>query len=541
MRLLSTLLLVCAVAVNAPSTASAASPNSIALRYQEFPDDEKEVSPPNSALPTPMPKHANKPNIALESATIDKLHEMVLQNTGGEQDGFIQLSDTEFIVFVSNTGRVGMGLYLADLATNTWSEQPFAHGEVTVQSLLKDKSGNDYLLMHQFFPMHAGLSGESYSLLSARRSDRGRVIIDVMSIGESEEYDDSQDECARDSKGIVHRSVTVSVADVNHDGQSDISVTENIFNCATKSASTRVTYNLATQEGFAPSTINAAESLPSAAKNALAVYSGKNASGAAQVLEKAGIKQILYKRPSTMQMKTYVGILNDYAFYIGPYEADQALDILDHVIQISPDRGVSYLNRAEVQYQMLLLGQLKTQKEKQITTKEIMANYDTYKKLTNRKIEWLEQFSAFNLGSYPQNIDVCEFVRRYYEAHNAPSGLPRMDEITLESRHIDINNDGIEESVEFEPGKVGYKTYSAISFNEANGKLMRFVGSVSKKPDQGWGFKIFSFDGKIYKLLPMNDVSYIDHDKEKLACESQWGDIPAGGGWRPLIAVRPVN
>ena len=173
MRILSTLLLACAIAVNAPSAARAESLNSIALRYQEFPDNEKEVSPPNRALPTPklikMPKQAKKTSMALESATIDKLHEMVLQNTGGEQDGFIQLSDTEFIVFVSNTGRVGMGLYLADLATNTWTEQPFAHGEVTVQSSLKDKSGNDYLLLHQFFPMHAGLSGESYSLLSARQ------------------------------------------------------------------------------------------------------------------------------------------------------------------------------------------------------------------------------------------------------------------------------------------------------------------------------------------------------------------------------------
>ena len=363
-----------------------------------------------------------------------------------------------------------------------------------------------------------------------------------MSIGESEEYDDAQEECARNSKGIVHRSVTVSMTDVNHDGQPGISVTENVFNCATKSAVTRVTYYLATQEGFAPSTINAAEGLPSAAKKALAVYSGKNAIGAAQILEQAGIRQILYEKPSSMQMKTYLGILNDYAFYIGPYgKADQALDILDRVIQISPDRGVAYLNRAEVQYQMLLLGQLKTQKEMLDAAKEIMADYDTYKKLTNRKIEWLEQFSAFNLSFYPQNIGVCEFIKRYYEANRAPSGLPRMDEITLESRHIDINNDGIEEDVEFEPGKVGYKTYSAISFNETNGKLIRFVGSVSKKRDQGWGFKIFSFDGKIYKLLPMNDVSYIDHDKEKLACESQWGDIPAGGGRRPLIAVKPVN
>lgn len=545
MRTLNTLLFLCAFSVNA--TASATNLKPIALRYQEFPNYEEEPSPSNTSIPIKSPKRA-KPNLAIRSATIDKLHELVLRNFGEEQDGFIQLSDTEFIVFVSNTGRVGLGLYMADLATNTLAAGPFAHGETSIQSTLKDKSGHEYLLLHHFYPMHAGISGQSYSLLSAHSSDSGRAVIDLASVGESEEYDDDQEECARDSKRMIHRSVTVSVVDANHDGQPDIQVTENVFNCAIKSASTQVTNYLATQNGFSAAINLSVEDLLSARKKALAIYSKgtnyskNNPQGAAQTLVQAGINQILYEKPSTMPTEAYVGLLNDYAFFIGPYgKAEQALGILNRVIQIFPDRGVAYLNRAEIRYGMLLLSQLRTQKEKLDAAKEIMTDYDTYKRLTKRQVEWLERFSAFNLASYPQNIGVCDFIKKYYEAQNAPSGLPRMDEISIESRHIDINNDGIEEDVEFEPGKVGYKTYGAISFHDPSGKLMKFAGSASKKPDQGWGFKIFAFEGRTYKLLPMNDVSYIDHDKEKLVCESQWGDIPAGGGWRPLLAVRPVN
>lgn len=556
MRIIGGLLLIYAFVVPAPSTAIAANLNSISLRYQEFPDYEMErAASPNVAIPksklTKMPKRAKKPNEAMRSATIDKLHELVMQQFGGEQDGFIQLTDSEFIVFVSNTGRVSMGLYRADLAANTVTDQPFAHGEVTLQSLLKDKSGNDYLLLHHSYPMHAGVSGESYSLLSAHKPGSGRVIIDVIDIGEAELSENSEEEdCARiqDRNGIIHKSVDISVKDVNHDDQPDISVTENLFNCATKKTSTRVTKYLATQAGFASATADAAKDFSLARKEALAIYSKgtefskTNPQGAAQVLEQAGINQILYEKPSTMPTERYAGLLNDYAFFIGPYgKAEQALGILDRVIQFSPDRGVAYLNRAEVRYEMLLLGQLKAQKEKLNAAKEIMTDYDTYKKLTKKQVEWLEQFSAFNLASYPKSTGVCNFIRRYYEAGRTPSGLSRMDEISIESRHLDINNDGIEEDVEFESKKAGYKTYSAISFHDSSGRLMRFDGSTFKKPDQGWGFKIFAFEGKIYKLHPMDDVSYIDHDKEKLVCESQWGDIPAGGGGRPLLAIHPVN
>lgn len=526
-----------------PST-WAKNPDSLSLIYHAFqiPDEPEPIIEKGHPI-----KHTKKRAKHVEQAektvAVSKLQDLVLKNFGGAQDGYIQLSDSEFIVFVSNTGRIGLGLYLVDLSTNTISRDPIAHGEVTIQSALKDKVGNDFLLLHHIYPMHAGIGGESYSLLSARKSIGRKAIVSLVILGDSEfNSEENRDGCAVDPKRIIHENVTVSVEDLNKDGHLDISVTQNQFNCATKLNSTQQTNYVAGSNGFASIENDPVTKLLKAEKKAIDAYKKKGPTAGAKILEDAGIMQIFYEKPTLMQEDAYVSILNNYAFFIGSYgKALQAEDILNRVILISPRRAVAYLNRAEVLYEMLLLGELKTQHEKTNAAKKIMKDYETYKNITGKPVEWLERFSAFNLASYPMNTNVCDYIKRYYDEHDSKSRLPRMNEIILESKRIDINNDGIEDDVEFKPGKFGYKTYDSISINGENGNKIEFTGSVSRKPTTGYGFQIFSFQGRIYKLLPMNDVSYIDHDKEKLVCEAEWGEIPVGGGWRPLKTVRLIN
>lgn len=524
--------------------------DSISLSYREFQMDNEPGPANDSGLPKKMPKkRVNKTEHTVESIAVRKLQDIVFKEFGEPQDGYIELSDAEYIVFVSNTGRVGLGLYLVDLATNTISQDPIAHGDIEIKATLKDKAGNEFLLLHHVYPMHAGHAGESYSLLSAKKSSRGKAIVNLTSLGEAEyDSEESGDECAGNINAgrVINTGVTASIADLNNDSYPDITVTSKQFDCGIKKAATITTNYYAGPHGFVFTDVDPTLKLLDAQKQALKIFSkNKNASAASKTLEQAGINQVRYEKPAGMTTSAYVGLLNDYAFFIGPYgQARQAISILDRVIQMSPNRAVAYLNRAEVLYQMLLLGELKTQEEKIGAAKEIMKDYEAYKTLTNKSsIDQWEHFAAFNLSSYPKNIDVCEYIKKYYETGRSNSGMWRMEEIYLETRRLDINNDGYIEDVEFEPGKVGYKTYGALTYKDAGNNQIKFTASVSRKPDTGYGYKIFAFEGKIYKLLPLNDVSYINHDKEKLICESELEEKRADDGhiFKELKAIHQVG
>lgn len=531
--------------------ASATGETLIPLVFKNFPDPEEVALEDNadpSSKPRPRKKAKKRPkefSAGDSSIEIQKLQKLVLKNFDGEQDGFIKLTDSNFIVFASNTGSLAQGMYLADLTNN--SMEQFLHGSISIQATLKDKSGGDTLLLHHAHPMRGGVWGESDSLLSARKSVRNKILLNDIKIGSASYSEDESDDiniCSSNPKAIIPKEYKVTVGDLNKDGLPDVTVKSEKFGCASKkSMNFEVTY-LAGNAGFYKAGVIDTPSLLKAQKSAVGLFrkNKDNMSAAAQVLQEAGIELVIYEKPSDMSVDAYAGLLNDYAFFIGPYrKSTQALEILDKVIQMSPGRAVAYLNRSEQMYQMLYLVELKSQQEKISAAKDIMMDYATYKQLSGKSIEWLEKFTAFNLANYPANTNVCEFIKMYHDAgyaKGAASGLHRKSEIYLGSNRLDINNDGFVDDVDLEG--YGQWTYRSISYADSKGKKYKFTGSVARKQDSGEGFSIFSFNGRVYQLLSMSDVTYIDHDKEKLMCEAEWSERNSDGR-RYIKSIRLVN
>ncbi len=520
-------------------------PDSIPLVYREFeiPDEPESNVVPGKAVKMPK-KRIKIAGTTEKTAAIHSLEELVLKKFNGPQDGYIQLSETEFIIFVANTGRVGLGLYLVDLSTNTISEYPFAHGYVEIKSALKDKPGNDYLLLSHSYPLHGGSGGGAYSLLSARMSRRGKAVIDLLELGDFVFFEDDIANVCKEKeyrKRILNDEVTAKVVDKNKDGYPDIVITIKQMHCATMKTTMFTTTYFADSHSFrsivGKGPHDVVEKLLDAQKRALEIFSKTKDKGTVgEILQKAGVQQFLYEKPEAMSLEAYASLLNDYAFFTGPYfKARQAVDILDRVITISPHRAVAFLNRAELLYQMLSLGDMKTQAEKTIAAKEIMNDYGIYKKLSGKTLKQWENFCSFNLASYPKEMNVCEYIHKYHTVSRI-TDIQREEEIYLETRRLDIDNDGVVDDVSFEPGQYGYKTYSGFTIMNPRGDKVTFKGTISRKPNTGYGFKIFAFEGKIYKSLAMLDISLIDHDKERMVCESEWVEL--GDGRKELKAMK---
>lgn len=94
--------------------------------------------------------------------------------------------------------------------------------------------------------------------------------------------------------------------------------------------------------------------LTEAHHQALAIYKKtKDPAKAIKILEEVGIKGVLEQKPADMRQDVYVSLLNDYGFFLAE-AADTsasrglAIDVLEKVIQISPDRVVAYLNLGDV-------------------------------------------------------------------------------------------------------------------------------------------------------------------------------------------------
>lgn len=94
--------------------------------------------------------------------------------------------------------------------------------------------------------------------------------------------------------------------------------------------------------------------LTEAHPKALAVYKQtKDPAKAIKILEDAGITTVLEKKPADMKDAKYVSALNDYGVFLAE-AADTiarrgvAIDVLEKVIQLSPDRAVAYLNLGDV-------------------------------------------------------------------------------------------------------------------------------------------------------------------------------------------------
>ena len=441
-----------------------------------------------------------------------------------DQENYIQLSETDFIVNVAN-----VGLYLADLATFTMAERPFAQGIITLEYSLNDKSGKNYLIFHHHYPMRRGYSGNSYSLVTIKASTNGKINISLEELGSSDEYSEEVPQFC-DIKGNadkhINTKVQITIEDLNKDNYPDIKIATTQLNCKTRKTETVISEYLATMDGFnAKATENKdiTKKLLKAQEKALNEYTlkGENSRNF-KILEDAGIQNYIYVQPMGMSLKTYAGLLNDYAFYLGPYVYEKSIEILNRVIQIDPTRGVAYLNRAEILFLTLSNSDVRiTHKDKVDTVKNITDDYTKYKELTGKTIDKWDKFIAFNLNEYPKNMNVCEYIFRYETEEILKPFHKRIEEIFLRTHRIDINNDGHLELVYFDEPKYGYKSYGGIRFQDSKGNWKKFDEDITRKKPSGYGFHIFSFEGEIYKLMPDYDVTLIEGDKEVLVCEAK--------------------
>lgn len=90
-------------------------------------------------------------------------------------------------------------------------------------------------------------------------------------------------------------------------------------------------------------------------------------------LEKNGIQELLITMPKEIKTATYIQYLNDYAYFLSETDRyKEAMPILEKVIELSPDRVVTYLNLGDCYYKDYQRG------KKQSDLNNMIDNYCKY-------------------------------------------------------------------------------------------------------------------------------------------------------------------
>ncbi|OQW97230.1 MAG: hypothetical protein BWK74_06720 [Desulfobacteraceae bacterium A6] len=160
------------------------------------------------------------------------------------------------------------------------------------------------------------------------------------------------------------------------------------------------------------------ESLISAHAEALRQYKRKDlkfdferVGNAINVLEAAGIRTALKRRPSGLSDKMFASILNDYGFFLakGSREAE-AIEVYKKATALDPARSVAYLNLGDCLRKQLSV--VDSFQKKIDLTKEIKLAYLQYKKLHGKTTPAIDSFLALNIIDSPI-ADFCEYVAAY--------------------------------------------------------------------------------------------------------------------------------
>ncbi len=108
------------------------------------------------------------------------------------------------------------------------------------------------------------------------------------------------------------------------------------------------------------------------------------------ILEKGGIKELIYYHPPEIEYNKYIQYLNDYAFFLSETDRyKEAIPILEKVINLSPERVVAYLNLGDCYYKEYQKSNKKSDKEK------VIENYKKYVSLLKKGAKIPERVSLF--------------------------------------------------------------------------------------------------------------------------------------------------
>lgn len=132
----------------------------------------------------------------------------------------------------------------------------------------------------------------------------------------------------------------------------------------------------------------------------------KDIQKAIDILERSGIKAILKNKPSDIPTDQYIIILNDYAFYLTETDNrhEEAIPILQNVINMFPKRHVAYLNLGDA---YLKLFKAKRNSELKETAKEYYLKYIEILR-ENKKRVLLPDTVLSTI--YSDNKSVCEGI-----------------------------------------------------------------------------------------------------------------------------------
>ena len=257
-----------------------------------------------------------------------------------KNDRYIDLGRGVYVVLVESGPRVGLGIYMANINTGQYgmlggygapelgkiirrdheklwiqvTQSSMSHGESWVEKVLLERRVNPitkypFLIEHKEWT-EKGLSEEMESSCRGRERSRNALCV---GLGTKRYLDQSEVERLTSTSGGVDKAVVQRIA--------------------------------------------------AAHRKAVSVPGGgiKRARPPHETMENAGIWRIIDSKPESMSTQQYVQIINDYAFSAYQYGKGRnnlAIEILDKVIALSPDRAAAYLNMADALKHLAQYGDL---------------------------------------------------------------------------------------------------------------------------------------------------------------------------------------
>jgi|GEM_PF-1637489 len=170
-----------------------------------------------------------------------------------------------------------------------------------------------------------------------------------------------------------------------------------------------------------------------------------------KLMEEGGVENILDEKPAQMTTTQYMGILNDYAFFLSDsYSEDEQaklekeIKILRRVIALDPNRTVAHLNLGDALAKKMK--DLFTYSEKIETAKVIEKHYLFYKIHSKKRLDRVEQFLKNNILN-DNTRDIGDYIVRYLNKGCSDQIISIASSDETKPTLCDINNDGKRELI----------------------------------------------------------------------------------------------